>query len=93
MNENQFAAVLLGPSEAETVYQYLVRSGANELAEMILEKGSRDDLDRNYASMVELWDDSEFSIDEDPVVAKTQDGAFVMIWQWVSNQPEDDTEM
>ena len=43
----------------------------------------RSRLDRLYAENVTFGSDDEFDIDDEPVVAQSAKGAYVMVWRWV----------
>jgi hypothetical protein len=80
----QFAPVILYSEDAEAVHDALLASGQIELAQKIREKANRSRLDRMYAEHVTMGSDDEFDHDDEPIVAKSTEGAYVMVWRWVS---------
>jgi hypothetical protein len=86
MKALEFNSVLLSGEEANAIHNILFVSGHKELAELIFQKAQRSETDHAYAEALELWDDVEFEIDENPVVSASEEGAFVMVWQWVGNE-------
>jgi hypothetical protein len=83
MNDTTFLPALLLASEVESIHAALTASGHGELAELVKGKGSRSDSDRRYSDAIELWDEGTFDIDDEPIVSEGEDGAYVMVWQWV----------
>ena len=79
-----FAPVVLYSEDAEAVHDALLASGQIELAHKIREKANRSDLDRLYAEYVTKASDDEFDHDDEPIVAQSNEGAYVMVWRWVS---------
>jgi len=85
MPNTPFAPVILYSEDAQAVHDALLTSGHSELADLISQKAQRTETDRAYASALELWDDGEFEVDENPIVSSSKDGAFVMVWQWLGS--------
>jgi len=83
MNDTPLHPALLFPSEVKAIHKALIGSGHEELADLVREKASRSDSDREYSKAIELSDEGTFDIDDEPIVSKSEDGAYVMIWQWV----------
>jgi hypothetical protein len=80
---NHFAPVILYSEDAKAVHDALISSGHLELANIISERAQRTDSDRRYANALELPEEGTFEMDDTPVVSSSEDGAFVMVWQWV----------
>jgi hypothetical protein len=83
MSQITFHPAYLSGSDAEKIHRVLVESGHTDLADVISEKSQRTDSDRRYANALELLEDGTFEMDDTPVVSSSEDGAFVMVWQWV----------
>jgi hypothetical protein len=82
---SEFHSVFLSPNEAKAAHDALLDAGKHKLASQIREKAKRSEIDQRYADTLDLPDENEFAIDEDPVVSPSDDGAFVMVWQWVDS--------
>lgn len=82
-NPDHFSPVLLYSDHAKAVHDALISSGHLELAEIISERAQRTESDRRYANALELLEEWTFEMDDTPVVSSSEDGAFVMVWQWV----------
>jgi hypothetical protein len=83
MSQNHFHPVVLYSEDAKQVYDALVSSGHNDLALKIATKAKRTKTDKKYADAVRLWDEGDFDIDDEPVVSRGEDGAYVIVWQWI----------
>jgi hypothetical protein len=83
MTSQRFSPALLSGNEAEAIHEALLTSGYSELAELISQKTQRTESDRKYAATVRSFEDGVFEMDDAPVVSSSEDGAFVMVWQWV----------
>ncbi len=83
MSETHFHPVILYSEDAKTIHDALVASGYHDLALKILKKSKRSQTDLRYISTLRLWDGETFDIDDEPVVARGRDGAYVMVWQWI----------
>lgn len=55
----------------------------------MLERSQRTDTDRKYANALELREEGTFEMDDAPVVSASENGAFVMVWQWVDAESAD----
>lgn len=84
MSQNDFHPIVLYSEDVKSIYNALVFSGSNELALEIAKKSKRTKADKRYVAAVKLWDDGAFDIDDDPVVSRGEDGAYVLVWQWVN---------
>jgi hypothetical protein len=82
MKTSEMHSVLLHQEEVIAIHEALVSSGHHQLANLLAKKATRSRMDKRYAAAVPMGDDS-FSIDSDPIVSWSEDGAFVMVWQWV----------
>lgn len=78
-----FHPVLLYSADTTAVHAALLSSGYYDLAKKIAEKSKRSKTDRKYIDAIKLWDDATFDIDDEPVVSRGEEGAYVMVWQWV----------
>ena len=83
-SKESFAPVILYPGDAEAVHDALLASGHTDLAQKIRLKANRSRLDRMYAEHVVCGSDDEFDHDDDPVIAQSAGGAYVMVWRWIS---------
>jgi|GEM_PF-2207797 len=83
MNDTIFLPALLLPSEVKSIHEVLIGSGHLELAELVKKKATRSDSDRKYSESIKLWDEGTFDIDDEPIISESEDGAYVMVWQWV----------
>ena len=86
MPKNQFESAILYSSEAEEVYKALKKSGHTELATRIREKTRRSKRDRKFIENLGYLSEDEFDVDDCPVVSQCDEGAYVMVWRWVSNK-------
>ena len=77
--------VLLSSDESKAVHKALTSSGNHALANMLATKAQRSKNDFKFINAISLLDDSEFDIDDEPVVSASGEGAYVMVWRWVSN--------
>lgn len=77
--------VLLYGDESKAVHEALTSSGHHALADMLVSKAQRSKTDFKFISATSLIDDSDFEIDDEPVVSASEEGAYVMVWRWVSN--------
>ena len=83
MSENHFHSVILYSKDAKVIFEALKSSGHADLAATILEKSKRSKIDSKYVKALCLWDEDNFDMDDDPIVSRGEDGAFVMVWQWI----------
>lgn len=83
MFEDHFHSVILYSKDAKAIHDALVSSGHTDLAATIIKKSKRSKSDRKYVDALCLWDEDAFDLDDDPIVSRGEDGAFVMVWQWV----------
>ncbi len=86
MSDITFHPAYLSGSEAEKIHRALVESGHTDLADIMSERSQRTDTDRRYANALELLEEGTFEMDDAPVVSSSEDGAFVMVWQWVDSE-------
>lgn len=84
MANKEFHPVVLYSEDAQRIYEALVLSGNEELALKVGRKSKRTKLDKKYVSALNLYDEGTFNVDDNPVVSKGKDGAYVMVWQWIS---------
>jgi hypothetical protein len=89
----KYHSVFLAPEDAEAICQALATSGHLELAEKLADKAKRSETELRYASALKLWDQDTFDIDDHPVVSSGKDGAYVMIWQWITNDETGDSDV
>jgi hypothetical protein len=82
MKTSEMHSVLLHQEEVIAIHEALVSSGHHQLANLLAKKTIRSRMDKRYAAALPMGDDG-FSIDSDPIVSSSEDGAFVMVWQWV----------
>ncbi|MCX6942315.1 MAG: hypothetical protein NTX09_16560 [Verrucomicrobia bacterium] len=81
-----FSPALLFHKEAKAVHDALAASGHHALASMIASKARRSETDRQFIAALPRLDDSDFDVDDEPVVSASEDGAYVMVWRWVANE-------
>ena len=91
MSESEFKPALLLASEAESIHAALLGSENFKLAKLVKDKASRTESDRKYSDSVKLWDEGTFDIDDEPIVSEGEDGAYVMVWQWVYKREQETT--
>lgn len=84
MPTQEFHPVVLYSEDTQRIYEALVLSGNEELASKVEQKSKRTKMDKKYVSALRLFDQSLFDVDDSPVVSKGKDGAYVMVWQWIS---------
>ena len=83
MSENHFHPVILYSADTKAVHDALFASGYSDLALKIAEKSKRSKTDLKYTGALRLWDEGRFDVDDEPIVSKGEDGAYVMVWQWI----------
>jgi len=84
MSENHFHPVILYSEDAKAVHDALVSCGHSDLALKIAKKAKRSKTDWKYINALRLWNEGSFDVDDEPVVSKgDDDGAYVMVWQWI----------
>ncbi len=81
---NDFHSVILYSEDVKSIYNALVSSGHSELASKVLKKSRRTKADKRYIDAALFEGDSEHEYDNDPVVSKANDGAYVMAWKWIN---------
>lgn len=84
MSENSFHPVVLYCEDLKQIHDALVSSGHNDLAVRIATKAKRTKIDKKYADAIRLWEDGTFDVDDEPVISKGDDCAYVMVWRWLS---------
>jgi len=89
MSDSHFHPIILYSEESKALHDALVSSGYGDLASNIARKAMRSTTDRKYIDALQLWDGETFNVDDQPVVSISEDGAHVMIWQWISRQELD----
>lgn len=77
---------MLVGAEAKAIHDALMSSGHAALATMIASKGRRSEIDRQFIAALPRFDDSDFDVDDEPVVSASEDGAYVMVWRWIANE-------
>jgi hypothetical protein len=83
MKTSEMHSVLLHQEEVIAIHEALVSSGHHQLANLLAKKATRFRMDKRYATAVPMGEDNGFSRDSDPIVSSSEDGAYVMVWQWV----------
>jgi hypothetical protein len=81
-----FSKIILCEEQAKDIYDALVSSGHDDLATMLVSKAPRSPIDRQFIDALPHLDENDFSVDDQPVVSMSRDGAYVMVWRWVSNE-------
>ena len=82
----RFSSVVLYSDDAKAIHDALLASGHDALAAMIATKALRSKTDRRFIAALPRLDDSDFDVDDEPVVSVSEDGAYVMVWRWVTNE-------
>ena len=90
MPDVTFHTAYLSSLSSKQIHRALLESGHTELAEMLYESAQRSETDRRYAGALELFEKGVFEVDDAPVVSASEDGAFVMVWQWVDAESAQD---
>jgi hypothetical protein len=86
---SKFFHMVLYSDQAKAVYEALVSSGHDALAAMVASGSRRSETDYKFiAAMpkIDEIDESALDYDEVPVVFETEEGGYVMLWYWVSNE-------
>jgi len=86
MSANHFHPVILYSEEAKAVHDALVFCGHSDLALEIAKKSKRSKTDQKYINALRLRDEGTVDVDDDPVVSRGEDGAYVMVWQWIHKE-------
>ncbi|MCX6866626.1 MAG: hypothetical protein NTV46_10495 [Verrucomicrobia bacterium] len=84
-SKRKFGRVLLDPAQAVSIHQILIATGNIELAEVISSRGRLSGNENRYVSIAREDLDEMLEIDENPIVSISDDGAYVMIWKWISS--------
>ena len=77
--------VLLFESDVQAVHAALVKAGETQLAEMVAEKAKRSEHDLKFIEGIPALD-CDYDVDDCPVVSASEDGAYVLVWRWVTNE-------
>ena len=77
--------VLLSSDESKAVHKALTSSGNHALANMLASKAQRSKTDFKFISAISLLEDSDFEMDDEPVVSASEEGAYVLVWRWISS--------
>jgi hypothetical protein len=83
MKSIPFQTAYLNPEEVLRIHEALVSAGHEELAGLLASKASRTEWEKQYAAAIQLADENVFSMDDAPIVSASEEGAYVMVWQWV----------
>ena len=83
---SKFFHMVLYSDEAKAVYEALAASGHDALAAMVASGSQRSEIDYKFMAAMPEIDESALDYDEVPVVFVTEDGGYVMLWCWVSNE-------
>ena len=78
--------VLLFESDVQAVHAALVKAGETQLAEMVAEKAKRSEHDLKFIEGIPCLGDCDYDVDDCPVVSASEDGAYVLVWRWVTNE-------
>lgn len=76
-------SALLHPAEVIAIHEALVSAGIDQLANLLANKATRSEMDQRYAATIPLGEVDGYSRDSDAIVSPSEEGAFVMVWQWV----------
>lgn len=82
----EFCPVILYREDAKAVHDALAAAGQNALANKIATGAQRSENDYKLIAALPYLDENEFDTDDVPVVSSSDDGGYVMIWCWVSNE-------
>jgi hypothetical protein len=76
--------MLLDASQVESIHQALMITGNLHLANLVASKAVSSEENKRFVSAVRSTLDDDFTMDENPIVSPSDEGAFVMVWRWVS---------
>ena len=76
-------SALLHQEEVVAIHEALVTAGFDQLANLLANKATRSGIDKRYAATIPMGEVDGYSRDSNPIVSSSEDGAFVMVWQWV----------
>ena len=76
-------SALLHQEEVVAIHEALVTAGFDQLANLLANKATRSEMDQRYAATIPMGEVDGYSRDSNPIVSSSEDGAFVMVWQWV----------
>ena len=65
------------------IHDALVSAGHEDLAGLLAGQANRTEWEKQYAAAIQLGDENVFSMDDVPIVSASEEGAYVMVWQWV----------
>lgn len=65
------------------IHDALVSAGHEDLAGLLAGKANRTEWEKQYAAAIQLGDENVFSMDDVPIVSASEEGAYVMVWQWM----------
>jgi hypothetical protein len=83
MKTSEMHSVLLHQEEVIAIHEALVKAGFYQLANLLANKATRSEMDQRYAATIPMGEVDGYSRDSNPIVSSSEDGAFVMVWQWV----------
>ena len=78
-----FHTAYLHQEEVLAIHDALVFAGHEELAGLLGSKATRTEVEKQYAAAIQLGDENVFSMDDSPIVSASEEGAYVMVWQWM----------
>jgi len=83
MKTSEMHSALLHQEEVVAIHEALVTAGFDQLANLLANKATRSEMDQRYAATIPMGEVDGYSRDSNPIVSSSEDGAFVMVWQWV----------
>jgi hypothetical protein len=83
MKTSEMHPALLHQEEVAAIHEALVTAGFDQLANLLANKATRSEMDQRYAATIPMGEVDGYSRDSNPIVSSSEDGAFVMVWQWV----------
>lgn len=86
LGNDDFGPILLYGNDVKNVHDALVSSDHDELALLIASKAKRSVIDHKLIGALPCLDEHYFSVDENPVVSASEQGGYVLVWHWVSNE-------
>lgn len=84
--KTDYSPIILYKEDIQSIIDVLLSSGHHALAGRIDAKAHRSKTDSQYIAALPSLADDDFDVDDEPVVAAGEEGAYVMVWHWITNE-------
>ena len=83
MNTPLLQPIYMNDELTSEIYSVLSAAGEHRIADLLKTKGARSERELSYIDRLPNLDENEFDVDDVPVVAVCDGGAYVMVWRWI----------